>query len=260
MRAICTFFFLLLLTTLSGQEKPSFAKVVTLPESIAERTISLNSEYLVHRAHRPSKGQQPLLIVLHGGGGTGRDIQRIRGAAMGPLRTMKKAGIEGIVVAPQAAENPMKLGAKGGWVPSDLDRLLEHLISPLPIDPNRVYLTGVSMGGYGTYAWAGVSPQHFAAIAPMVGGIGPGGPKDITTQLDLWGENLATIPMRAYYGAKDRVVPADRGEMILASIEKAGGNQAEIIVYDDLGHDAAKRPFSDPKFFKWLFSHSRGSN
>tara|TARA_B100001093_G_scaffold129995_1_gene122572 strand:+ start:2351 stop:3133 length:783 start_codon:yes stop_codon:yes gene_type:complete len=260
MKAIFTLFFLSLLAAVSGQEKPSFAEIQTLPESVIDNTISLNSEYWLYRAHRPSARKQPLLIVLHGGGGTGRDIQRIKGGAMGPLRTMKEAGIDAIVVAPQAAENPMKLGAKGGWVPSDLDLLLEHLISTLPIDPDRIYLTGVSMGGYGTYAWAGVSPQHFAAIAPMVGGIGPGGPKDITTQLDLWGENLAKIPMRAYYGAEDRVVPADRGEMILAAIEKAGGNQAEVIVYDDLGHDAAKRPFSDPKFFKWLFSHTRPSN
>ena len=257
MKTICTILVLSLLAVASVREKPPTGEIRTLPDSTAGKTISLNPEYWLYGAENPGTDQQPLLIVLHGGGGTGRDIQKIKGAAMGPLRTMKMAGIDAIVVAPQAAENPIKLGAKGGWVPSDLDLLLEHLLATLPIDPDRVYLTGVSMGGYGTYAWAGVSPQHFAAVAPMVGGIGPGGPKDITPQLDLWGKNLATLPMRAYYGAKDKVVPMDRGEMILAAIEKAGGNQAELIVYEDLGHDAARRPYSDPTFFQWLFSHTR---
>jgi pimeloyl-ACP methyl ester carboxylesterase len=115
------------------------------------------------------------------------------------------------------------------------------------------------MGGYGTYAWAGVNPEHFAAIAPMVGGLGAGGPKDITSELDLWGMNIATLPMRTYYGANDRVVPPDRGTMILEAIKKAGGKQAELIVFEDMGHNAGHRPYSDPEFFKWLFSHERKS-
>ena len=113
------------------------------------------------------------------------------------------------------------------------------------------------MGGYGTFMWAGYRPRHFAAIAPMVGGIGPLGPKDVTKDLDLWGRNLAKLPMRAYYGRKDRVVPADRGDMIMKAIGKAGGKQAELIVFEDKGHDAGRVPYSQPEFFKWIFSHKR---
>lgn len=113
------------------------------------------------------------------------------------------------------------------------------------------------MGGYGTFMWAGYRPQHFAAIAPMVGGIGPLGPKDVTKDLDLWGRNLAKLPMRAYYGGKDRVVPADRGDMIMKAIGKAGGKQAKLFVLEDKGHDAGRVPYSQPEFFKWLFSHKR---
>ncbi len=240
-----------------GQSRPE-PKIHELPANEAAKTISLNPKYLVF-GEELVKGSEklPLLIYLHGAGGTGDKIEKIKGQGARPLMTIREAGIKTLLVAPQAMKNPMKEGAKAGWVPADLDLLIAHLLKTLPIDPERVYLSGNSMGGYGTYAWAGVSPQHFAAIAPMVGGIGPLGPKDITKDLDLWGKNLATLPMKTYYGGTDRVVPADRGEMILAAIKKAGGQKAELIVYEDMGHNAGQRPTSDPEFFRWLFSHKR---
>jgi predicted peptidase len=246
-------------TSLSLAQADLEGKIHRLPETRAAKTISLNPEYYVF-GERLAKGEQklPLLIVLHGGGGTGLNIEKCKGQASRLIRTIDQTDIKSLVVAPQASLSPMKVGAKGGWVPADLNILLAHLLETLPVDPNRVYLTGSSMGGYGTYAWAGVNPEHFAAIAPMVGGLGALGPKDITPDLDLWGKNIAKLPMRAYYGAMDKVVPADRGEMILKAIEKAEGKQADVIVFEDMGHNAGQRPFSDPKFFQWLFSHRRG--
>lgn len=246
------------LVSVQAQSRPPEGKIHKLPETEAKKTISLNPEYWVFGEDAAAnKKDAPLLIVLHGGGGTGLDIKRIKGGAFGPMRTMEKAGMDALVVAPQAARSPMKFGAKGGWVPADLNVLLAHLLTSLPVDPDRVYLTGTSMGGYGTYAWAGVNPEHFAAIAPMVGGLGALGPKDITEDLELWGRNLATLPMRTYYGGQDRVVPPDRGKMILDAVTKAGGTQAELIVFEEMGHDAARRPYSDVDFFEWLFSHRR---
>ncbi|BDS06512.1 phospholipase [Oceaniferula spumae] len=232
-------------------------KVHRLPDSTAKEATSLNPDYYVLGESLAAQKKLPLLILLHGAGGTGLDIRKPRGLAVKVMRTLKKAGIEALIVAPQAAKSPAVAGAKGGWVPADLNKLLTHLLATLPIDPNRVYLSGNSMGGYGTYAWAGANPEHFAAIAPIVGGLGALGPKDITPNLDQWGKNLATLPMRSYYGEKDRVVPADRGAMVLKAIEKAGGKQAKVIVLDDMGHNAGKIPLSDPDFFRWLFSHTR---
>ena len=233
-------------------------KIERLPEAKAKKTISLNPEYCVHGEPKAGfKGKLPLLIYLHGAGGVGLDIGKPRrqvGPLLGPLR---KASIETLIVAPQATGSPKREKGKGGWQVPDLDLLLAHLLETLPVDPDRVYLTGNSMGGYGTFMWAGYRPQHFAAIAPMVGGVGPLGPKDVTKALDLWGRNLAKLPMRAYYGRKDRVVPADRGEMIMKAIGKAGGKQAELIVFEDKGHDAGRVPYGQPEFFKWLFGHKR---
>ena len=161
---------LLLAFSMFAQRPPrgDEGKIHTLPKEKAAKTISLNPEYHVLGEELAKDGKKlPLLILLHGGGGVGSDINRIKRRGMGLLPVMAKAGIETLLVAPQASLNPMKVGAKGGWQASDLNILIEHLLSTLPIDPDRVYLTGNSMGGYGTYAWAGVNPEHFAAIAPV---------------------------------------------------------------------------------------------
>lgn len=236
-----------------------------LPEALAEKTLSLNPEYFVHalpeaKAKAEAKADEPLplLIFLHGGGGVGQDIERIARQSGFLRNALRRHSKEAWIVAPQAAKSPRKAGgSRGGWQVADLDLLLAHLLQALPIDPDRVYLTGISMGGYGTLMWAGYRPEHFAAIAPMVGGLGPGGPKDITKDLDLWGRNLAKIPMRAYYGAKDKIVPPDRGEMIREAIDQAGGKQAEVIILQDKGHNAASTPYSQPEFFQWLFSQRK---
>ena len=234
-------------------------KVHRLPEDEAAKTISLNPEYGVY-GESLAQGEEklPLVIMLHGAGGVGGEIQRVIKRPVNQLKLIEGVGIRTLLVAPQAMKSPRKEGAKGGWVPADLDVLLAHLLKTLPVDEDRVYLTGTSMGGYGTFAWAAASPQHFAAIAPMVGGLGALGPKDVTKDLELWGKKLAGIPMKAYYGGKDRVVPPDRGEMILATIKKAGGTKAEVIVLEDLGHDAARKPYGDVEFFRWMFAQRRG--
>ena len=230
-----------------------------LPETLAEKTLSLNPEYFVSRISVAETDKPlPLLIFLHGGGGVGLDIQRIARQSGFLRAALRRHSIESLLVAPQAAYSPRKVGgSRGGWQVADLDRLLAHLLETLPIDPDRIYLTGISMGGYGTLMWAGYRPEHFASIAPMVGGLGPGGPKDITEDLELWGRNLATIPMRAYYGAKDAVVPPDRGEMIRKAIDQAGGKQADVIILQGKGHNAASVPYSQSEFFRWLYSHRK---
>lgn len=247
-------FIALFAATSAHAQPPSNGKVHRLPDSVAAKTISLNPDYWVFgEAIAKPKERFPLLIMLHGSGGIGLEIGKTRGGASRLLKTIDAANIKTLLVVPQATKSPRQHGAKGGWVPADLDILLAHLLKTLPVAPDQIYLTGSSMGGYGTYAWAGVNPEPFAAIAPMVGGLGPLGPKDITSKLNLWGKNLATLPMRAYYGKSDRVVPPDRGAIILEAIEKAGGKKAEVIVFEDMGHNAGQRPYSDPEFFRWLY-------
>jgi len=160
------------------------------------------------------------------------------------------------VVVPQCLPETKK-GDRATWEPDDLNLFLDDLLEKFPIDAKRIYLTGNSMGGYGSWAWGGHSPKRLAAIAPVVGGIGPGGPKDVTPDLKNWAKNLAKVPVYAFAGGKDRVVPAERSERMVAEILKAGGNQAKIKVFPDAGHNARQLVYSSEEFYDWIFSQSK---
>ena len=246
---------LFLLGSLFAQrEQP---KVRTLDLEYSKSTKCLNPEYLLFSAKIKGEKKPALLIYLHGAGGVGDNVGRLQGQARALL-----AGIDQFkkgpchIVVPQCSRT-RKAGGRGTWEASDLDLLLKGLSSSLEFDSKRIYLTGNSMGGYGSWTWGGNSPHHFAAIAPVVGGIGPGGPKDVTTELDQWAENLAKVPVYAFAGAKDKVVPAERSERMVNAIRKAGGKLAKIKVYQDQGHNARQVVYSSKDFYDWMFSQKR---
>ena len=229
----------------------------TLDPSLQEKTESLNPEYLVFSPKGKPQAKLPLLIYLHGAGGVGRDVLRLQGQSRRMWRGTAQFG-KGpcLVVAPQCLKTT-KQGQRGIWNADDLDLLLAHLKATLPVDEKRIYLTGNSMGGYGSWAWGAHRPEHFAAIAPVVGGIGRGGPKDVTPDLDQWAANLAKVPVFAFAGAKDRVVPAERSERMIAAIRRAGGKQAKLRIYPDEGHGAGRVVYSTAEFYDWMFSKKR---
>ena len=125
------------------------------------------------------------------------------------------------------------------------------------MDDRRIYLTGISMGGYGTWAWAAQDPQYFAAIAPIVGGIGREGPKAVTPEFDQWATNLARIPVYAFVGALDKTVPPERSERMIAAIQKAGGKEARLKIYPEEGHNTGRVVVADQDFYDWLFAQKR---
>jgi len=229
-----------------------------LPETVQHETRFLNSEYLVAKQASIGKEEKfPLLIFLHGAGGRGLHIERVKRIARPALTGMERfAGEPCIFVAPQANRETKEIPAS--WLAEDLDRLLEHLKAGLPIDEDRVYLTGNSMGGYGTWLWAAHSPKSFAAVAPVVGGLGKGGPKDITPDLEGWAENLATVPVWAFHGANDKVVPADRSERMIKLIQDQGGKHARLTIYPHEGHGASRRVYTSREFYEWMFAQDSG--
>lgn len=234
------------------------ADVHALDEALRKQTRCLNPEYLVYSPAARPEGGPPLVIYLHGAGGVGEDIQRLRGQA-GRIwdGIVKFAKEPALLVAPQCLKQARD-DKKGIWDPSDLDVLLKHLEETLRFDRDRVYLTGNSMGGYGSWAWGGHSPDHFAAIAPVVGGIGPGGPKDVTPDLESWAANLAKVPVYAFAGGKDRVVPAERSERMVAAIRKAGGTKVRLRIYEEESHNAGRKVFGSAELYDWMFAQKRG--
>lgn len=245
---------LLLPATLAAQDA---APVVhKLPPALQQKVQFLNPEYLVYAPIGSSNAKLPLLIFLHGAGGVGKDLQLITDRPTDIWKGIVKFG-KGpcLVVAPQCLKAAK--GERGIWTAEDLNLLLQHLKATLPVDERRIYLSGISMGGYGTWAWAARDPQHFAAIAPIVGGIGRAGPKDVTPDFDQWAVSLAKIPVYAFVGALDKTVPPERSERMVAAIKKAGGKKAKLKVYPAEGHGAGRVVVADPEYYDWIFTQQR---
>lgn len=254
-RKISLIFFLLTAPFLRAAE----FEIERVPDAVEKESPFLNPDYLITRVNTDdsSRGKQiPLVIFLHGAGGRGTDVEKIKRNATPALTGAEKwAGEPFLFVAPQAG--PPTKEVEVTWIPEELDRWLAHLKETQPIDDSRIYLTGVSMGGFGTWAWAANSPEHFAALVPIVGGLGFGGPKDITPDLDQWAENLSAIPAWCFHGAKDEVVPADRSEQMIELIRKKGGRQARLTIYPEEGHGAAGRVYATEDMYRWMFAQQR---
>lgn len=178
----------------------------------------------------------PMILFLHGAGESGSDLDKVK--AHGPPKIVQmKKDFPFIVVSPQSR--------RFGWNVDALIALLDHVVSKHRVDPHRIYLTGLSMGGYGTWSLAAHAPDRFAAIVPICGG---GNPDDA--------EKLKNLPIWVFHGAKDRTVPVSRSERMVEAIKAAGGN-VEFTVYPDAGHDSWTETYDDPKLYEWLLKHKR---
>ena len=187
------------------------------------------------KAH--GKERYPLLIFLHGSGEAGNDLEKVK--AHGPPEFVgSRPDFPFMVASPQSTSGST-------FDPVELNLMLDELLARLPVDPDRVYLTGLSLGGIWSYGWASLNPQRFAAIAPVCGRWDP---EDAC--------KLKDMPIWAFHGAKDDAVPIEGDQAMIAAINACGGN-ARISVYPDVGHDVWNVAYGEPKLYEWLLQHKR---
>ena len=127
-----------------------------------------------------------------------------------------------------------------------LEAFLAHLLRTFSVDPDQVYLTGNSMGGYGVWQWAATQPQHWAAIAPICGGGAP------------WVAEryLSDVPVWAFHGDMDEAVDIGESERMVAAVRRGGGD-AKLTVYEGCGHDSWTQTYLNPDLYRWFLSHRR---
>ncbi|MCH8514338.1 MAG: prolyl oligopeptidase family serine peptidase [Kiritimatiellae bacterium] len=199
-------------------------------------------KYLIHFPEGYEEDENktwPLMLFLHGAGERGTDLERV--ARHGPLREIRNGrDLPFIVVAPQCPANE-------GWDLPQLVQLISETMEKHRVDADRVYLTGLSMGGYGSFRLAAEAPELFAAVAPICGG---GDPRDA--------ERLKDLPFWVFHGDQDTVVIPRRSEEMVEAIREAGNPNVEFTLYPGVRHDSWTQTYANPEFYDWLLSHSRG--
>lgn len=183
----------------------------------------------------------PLMLFLHGAGERGSDVQKV--AVHGPLKLVRHGtNFPFIIVAPQCAENRL-------WENGPLLQLLDQVERNYRVDRKRVYLTGLSMGGYGTWSLGLQHPERFAALVPICGGgnmidvlLGPRDHPDDFKHLAIW----------AFHGEKDSIVPVSESRRLVEQLRKIGVKNVKLTLYPEANHDSWTETYDNPKLYEWL--------
>jgi predicted peptidase len=201
-------------------------------------TIIVKLNYLLYLPPKYEKGDEkwPLVVFLHGAGETGNDLKMVK--KHGPPKLAEKKDFPFILISPQASTR--------GWNPEAVNGLIDDVMANYRVDPDRVYLTGLSMGGYGTWALAAAYPDKFAAAVPICGGGNPSA-----------ASKLKDLPLWVFHGAKDTTVNPAQSKTMVDAVKKAGGN-VKCTIYPEAGHDSWTEAYNDPELYKWLLSQRRG--
>jgi predicted peptidase len=198
-------------------------------------------DYLLYLPPNYAKDHQwPLVVFLHGAGERGQDLSLVRRCGL-PKMAGDGKNFEFILVSPQCP-------ADWHWSQEVVLTLTEHISNTFSVDRNRVYLTGYSMGGYGTWQTACSDPDRFAAIAPVAGA------GDVEQA-----KQLTKLPIWAFHGAMDNIVPLSASQTMVDAVRKCGGH-VEFTVYPWQGHGICDITYQDEKFLAWLLAQHRSTH
>ena len=212
----------------AGQQKPAELN----------RNIKVTMKYLIYLPKDyDQKDSWPLMLFLHGSGERGDNLDRVK--QHGPPKLVGEGKqFPFIVVSPQCPNGE-------SWEPFKLSALLDEITEKYKVDQDRIYLTGLSMGGFGTWALAAHTPNRFAAIVPICGG---GDPSRV--------RRIARIPAWVFHGGKDPTVPIENSKKMVDALKKAGGDP-KFTIYPEAGHDSWTEAYNTPELYEWLLQQKR---
>lgn len=190
----------------------------------------------------------PVLLFLHGAGERGTDNTKQVAVGIGPAIRKRAKSFPFITILPQCEDT--KTRPIFGWSPDRADgkralAILDQVESEYATDPDRIYLTGLSMGGFGTWNFAATYPDRFAAIAPVCGG---GSPESAA--------KVAHLPVWCFHGGADPVVPPVLSRRMIEALQKEGA-QPKYTEYPGVGHNSWDHAYDTDELYDWLLAHQR---
>lgn len=185
------------------------------------------------------KKKKPLIVFLHGSGERGSDVEMVK--VHGPFKYLKKNQLETYVLAPQCPENQL-------WDEEVLYQLIQKIQKENNIDPSRIYLTGLSLGGWGTWKLAFTHPEMFAAVVPICGFV------DLMDTDKIC--KIGTIPTHIFHGLMDDIVKPDYAIDAYKKLKACNGN-VELTIFDDANHDSWSRVYDNPEIYNWMLKQTK---
>lgn len=198
--------------------------------------------YFVYEPKSRTDEKMPLIVFLHDAGerGDGKlELEKVKVHAI-PKYISEGKEYPAVVLCPQCPKNLV-------WnnIVISLKKLIDKVIANYNIDPHRVSITGISMGGYGSWEMGITYPDFFSAIAPVCGGG------------FYWrGGNLVNMPVWAFHGDVDTVVPPENSFAMVDSVNRAGGN-ARLTVFHNIDHSSWDEAYLHTDVINWLISQRR---
>jgi predicted peptidase len=188
----------------------------------------------------------PMILFLHGRGERGTDLDLVK--IHGPAKLVEKdPDFPFIVVSPQCPDDRI-------WDSPALIGLLDAVIAAHNVDTNRIYLTGLSMGGFGTWDLGLKFPERFAAMVPVCGGGNVIEARIVGEQRE---KEIARLPIWAFHGAKDDVIPLSESERMVDVVRNVGNKDVKLTVYPEAGHDAWTQAYGSSELYDWMLQQSR---
>lgn len=212
----------------------SFAQTDVTGKIKTERVAKHELNYALHRPASTIE-KKPLLIFLHGSGEKGTDIEKVK--VHGPFKYLKTNELDAYVLAPQCPENEY-------WDSEVLYQLILKIQKENNIDSNRIYLTGLSMGGWGAWNLAFAHPEMFAALVPIAGFV------DRVPMIENC--KIASLPIRIFHGLVDDVVDVNYSIAIYKKLKPCNSN-IELTIFDDANHDSWTRVYDNKEIYDWMF-------
>jgi predicted peptidase len=195
--------------------------------------------YLPENYTSDSTVRFPLLLFLHGGGEGGYDIEKVK--RNGPPKLVEDGhSFPFIILSPQNADS------NNLWDTRAVKVLLDKIVGTHRVDTTRIYLTGLSRGGFGAWMTAIQNPDRFAALIPVCG-VAPA----------FYGKWLGQMPIWMFHGADDPVIPVSESDE-MAEVLRKNGNPVKYIRYPETGHDAWTRTYENPEVFEWMLQQRLG--
>ena len=236
---------------LQAQDKPQDKSLT--PHSFEHR-ITVRADYLLFlpKGYEANSDKRwPLILFLHGAGERGTNVWQVD--IHGPAKYIAEhPEFPFILVSPQCP-------AGEAWSNEVLLELLNEVSASHKVDSQRVYLTGLSMGGFGTWDLAVMHPEKFAAVAPICGGgevlhvllakLGYATPERKAA--------LKGLPVWAFHGARDNIVPPTESERMVRALKDLGAGEVKLTVYPEATHNSWAQTYSNPEFYQWLLEHKR---